>query len=270
MTNIAVTQLINNYKVFSRDFWLSYKALEAVMVPSEFDKIKMTLMKSKWIDPKIFERIDKNEYEIKRAEIDNEWKKKSEDARNTGIAIHDKIHNMLVTDLPECKRCFGIPTDKYKVEVTEKFLTEDGIFPEYRMEIPLDEDYQLVGVADLIIKEGNRITIIDFKTDEKIETSARFDMGKMKKKCLKYPLSKLEDCTLIHYQLQLSLYAWLIKQINPEFNIVSLEIMHIKDGKLKKTYPVEYLEKEAEHLLKWHLKAIKLKKETNKCKEIKY
>ena len=247
MTNIAVTQLINNYKVFSRDFWLSYKALEAVMVPSEFDKIKMTLMKSKWIDPKIFERIDKNEYEIKRAEIDNEWKKKSEDARNTGIAIHDKIHNMLVTDLPECKRCFGIPTDKYKVEVTEKFLTEDGIFPEYRMEIPLDEDYQLVGVADLIIKEGNRITIIDFKTDEKIE-----------------------DCALIHYQLQLSLYAWLVKHLNPDFDIQSLEIMHIKDGKLKKTYPVEYLEKDVETLIKWHLKATKLKKETDKCKEIKY
>lgn len=267
MTNLAVTQLINTYKVFSRDFWLSYKALEAVMVPSEFDKIKMTLMKSKWIDPKIFEKIDKNEYEIKRAEIDNEWKKKSEDARNTGIAVHEQIHNMLVTDLPECKRCFGIPTDKYKVG---SVLTENGLFPEYRMEIPLDEEYQLVGIADLIIKEGNNISIIDFKTDDKIETSARFDMGKMKKKCLKYPLSKLEDCGLVHYQLQLSLYAWLIKQINPEFNITSLEIFHIKDGKLKKTYPVEYLEKEVEQLIKWHLKATKLKKETNKCKELKF
>ena len=108
------------------------------------------------------------------------------------------------------------------------------------------------------------------KSDDKIETSARFDMGKMKKKCLKYPLSKLEDCNLIHYQLQLSLYAWLVKQINPDFNIVSLEIMHIKDGKLKKVYPVEYLEKEIVTLLKWHLKATKLKKETDKCKELKF
>ena len=270
MTNIAVTQLINTYKVFSRDFWLSYKALEAVMVPSEFDKIKITLMKSKWIDPKIFEKIDKNEYEIKRAEIDNEWKKKSEDARNTGIAVHEQIHNLLVTDLPECQRCFGIPTDKYKVSSVDKFLTESGLFPEYRMEVPLDDEYCLVGIADLIIKDGNDIKIIDWKSDDKIETSARFDMGKMKKKCLKYPLSKLEDCNLIHYQLQLSLYAWLVKQINPDFNIVSLEIMHIKDGKLKKVYPVEYLEKEIVTLLKWHLKATKLKKETDKCKELKF
>jgi ATP-dependent exoDNAse (exonuclease V) beta subunit len=270
MTNLSVTNLINTYKVFSRNFWLSYKALEAIMVPSEFEKIKMTLMKSKWIDPKIFERVDKNAFELKKAEIDLEWKKKSEDARNTGIAVHDKIHNMLVTDLPECQRCFGIPTDKYGVAAVEKFQTESGIFPEFRMEVPLDDEYQLVGVADLIIKDGNDITIIDFKTDEKIETSARFDMGKMKKKCLKYPLSKLEDCALVHYQLQLSLYAWLVKQINPEFNIVSLEIMHIKDGKLKKTYPVEYLEKETETLIKWHLKATRLKKETDKCKELNY
>lgn len=270
MTNLSVTSLINTYKVFSRNFWLSYKALEAIMVPSEFEKIKMTLMKSKWIDPKIFEKVDKNAFELKKAEIDFEWKKKSEDARNTGIAVHDKIHNMLVTDLPECQRCFGIPTDKYGVAAVEKFQTENGIFPEFRMEVPLDDEYQLVGVADLIIKDGNDITIIDFKTDEKIETSARFDMGKMKKKCLKYPLSKLEDCALVHYQLQLSLYAWLVKQINPEFNIVSLEIMHIKDGKLKKTYPVEYLEKETETLIKWHLKATRLKKETDKCKELNY
>lgn len=267
MINLAVTQLINTYKVFSRDFWLSYKALEAVLQKEEFEKIKMTLMKSKRIDPKILEKIDKSEFELKKAEIDLEWKKKNEDARNTGIAVHEQIHNMLVTDLPECKRCFGIPTDKYKIS---SILTEDGLFPEYRMEIPLDDEYQLVGIADLIIKDGNNISIIDFKTDEKIETSARFDLGKMKKKCLKYPLSKLEDCGLVHYQLQLSLYAWLIKQINPEFNIASLEIFHIKDGKLYKTYPVEFLEKEVNQLIKWHLKATKLKKETNKCKEIKY
>ena len=267
MTNLSVTQLINSYKVFSRDFWLSYKALEAVMPQEEFEKIRITLMKSKWIDPKIFEKIDKTEFEIKKAEIDLEWKKKNEDARNTGIAVHEQIHNMLITDLSECKRCFGIPTDKYKVN---SVLTENGLFPEYRMEIPLDDEYQLVGIADLVIKDGNDIKIIDFKTDDKIETSARFDIGKMKKKCLKYPLSKLEDCSLIHYQLQLSLYAWLIKQLNPEFNITSLEIFHIKDGKLKKVYPVEFLEKEVEHLIKWHLKSVKLKKETDKCKEIKY
>ena len=270
MTNLSVTQIINSYKIFSRNFWLSYKALEAVMQPEEFEKIKMTLMKSKWIDPKILERIDKTEYELKRAEIDLEWKRKSEEARATGIAVHDKIHNLLCTDLSECKRCFGIPTDKYNVEAIEKFLTGNGLFPEYRMEVPLDNEYQLVGIADLIIKDGNDIQIIDYKTDDKIETSARFDVAKMKKKCLKYPLSKLEDCALVHYQLQLSLYAWLVKQINPEFNIVNLEIFHIKDGKLKKNYPVEFLEKEVDQLIKWHLKTTKLKKESDKCKEIKY
>ena len=270
MINLAVTNLIKDYHVFSRDFWLSYKALEAVMSQDAFDSIKMKLMKSKWIDPKILDTIDKNQYEIKKAEIDAEWKQKNEEAKATGTAVHDQIHNMLVTDASECKRCFGIPTDQYQVTSTEKFLSSNGIFPEFRMEAKLDDDYTLVGIADLIIKDGNKITIIDFKTDEKIEMNARFDMGKMKKKCMKYPISKLQDCNYVHYQLQLSLYAWLIKQINPDFEINSLQIMHIKDGKLKKIYIVDNLEKEVETLLKWHLKAIKLKRETDKCKEIKY
>jgi len=40
--------------------------------------------------------------------------------------------------------------------------------------------------------------------------------------------------------------------------------------KVKRSYEVEYLEKEVETLLKWHIKATKLKKETDKCKELKY
>lgn len=41
--NLAVTHLIHTYKTFSRDFWLSYKALEAVMDPALFESIKLTL-----------------------------------------------------------------------------------------------------------------------------------------------------------------------------------------------------------------------------------
>ena len=50
MTNLSVTGIIRNYHYFDREFWLSYKALEAVMNPVEWNYIKMTLLKSKRID----------------------------------------------------------------------------------------------------------------------------------------------------------------------------------------------------------------------------
>ena len=62
----------------------------------------------------------------------------------------------------------------------------------------------------------------------------------------------------------------MIKQICPDVTIQSLEIYHIKEGKLKKVYPVEYLSKEVDVLIKWHLKALHLKNATDACKLIEY
>lgn len=269
MINLAVTHILKKYKQFSRDFWLSYKALEAVMNPAQFENIKTTLMKSKRIDPKYFEGIDMEKYEQTRAEIDADWIQKSEESKATGISVHEMIHNMLCTDLPRCRE-YGIPTDQYQVEATENFLKSDGLFPEFRMEVKLDDDYILVGVADLIIKDGNRVKIIDYKTCDKIEMKSRYEMSKKHSKKFMYPLSAVDDCNYNEYSLQLSIYAWMLKQIDPSLQIVGLEIYHIQDLKLKKIYPVIEMEKEVEKLIPYHLKATKLKIECDKCREIIY
>lgn len=269
MMTLAVTKIISSYHQFERDFWLSYKALESVMGETEWNMIKMQLLKSKRIDDKILSKVNREEYETKRSELDAEWKKKNDDAKAAGTATHEYLHNLLCTEPDKCK-VYGIPTDQYKLEKAETFLNSNGLFPEFRMEIRLDKDHLLVGIADLIIKDGNSIKIIDYKSDDKIDRDSHYDVAKKKKKCMKYPLSKLPDCNLVHYQLQLSIYAWMLQQMNPDFVINSLEVIQIKDNKVKKVYIVDYLQKDVEHLIKWHLKATKLKAETDKCKEIKY
>lgn len=268
--NLSVTGIIKSFHCFDRDFWLSYKALESVMDPDDFKSIKMTLLKSKKINPKIINLVGKEIFELKRAEIDQEWKLKSDQAKESGILVHEKLHTLLTTDLRECKRSFNIPTDKYQIAITEQFMESDGLFPEFRMEVKLDNDLTLIGVADLIIKDKNHITIVDYKTDEKIEVNSRYDTAKKKKKCMKYPLTKLPDCNLSHYQIQLSLYAWMLQQLNPELIIDSLKVAHIKDGKLKREYHVEYIKDTIESLIKWHTKSLKLKLKTDQCKEKKY
>lgn len=599
MTNLSVTGVVHSLHYFEREFWLAYKTLESMMTPEDWNNTKMYLLKSKKIDDKCFEHINREEFEMNKALLDAEWKKKNEESKATGTAVHEMIRNELATDIFKCKKDYCIPAGDCKVESEDQFEMKDGLYPEFRMSLPLDDEFQLVGIADLIIKNGNLVTIIDYKglpldtpiatkdgwktmgsisvgdsvfdkdgnivqviakskvhynpcykikfdngesiiadedhkwlitfsnrgknteqvfttkelkeylkslkkkyawkipkiknaqpimteykqlpidpyvlgcwlgdgnsytgritndtnniwveiqkrgysiskdlsssnrtedrtiyglehelrllkllknkhipdlylrasydqrldllrglmdtdgyynskrkrfimetnhewqkegmiqllgslgikptvfnistelngkiykgwsvqfstntlnpflsrnqniqlcqnntpkyrnivtveetdivatqcikvngnshtylfgysmipthnTDEKIEMHSHYDMAKKKKKCLKYPMSKLEDCNYVHYKLQLSIYAYMLQKLYPNLKIDKLQILHIQDLKLKKVYEVEYLEKEVERLLTWYLKSTKLKIETEKCRERKY
>lgn len=269
MNNIAVTGIINNYHTFEREFWLSYKALEAVMIPIEWDNVKMSLLKSKRIDDKIFKTADKSVYDQKRAEIDADWRQKNEEAKATGSAVHEMIHNELITDIFSARKDFQLEGD---LQAADTFLlAQGGLFPEQRMEWKLDPDYQLVGIADLISIHDGMFDIIDWKTDEDgIKFKSHFDLAKKHAKKMKYPLTKFDDVNGIHYQLQLSLYAWLIKQLRPDLQVGKLKLVWIKDMKVKKVYELDYLEEDIDRLIKWHLKATKLKEKTDQCKDITY
>ena len=76
---------------------------------------------------------------------------------------------------------------------------------------------------------------------------------------MKFPLNDLEDCNYNHYQLQLSLYAYILQKLNPEFNIRSLKIVHIaRDGK-QTVYELKYLKDDIERMLKHYAKDLKTK-----------
>lgn len=269
MISLSVTGIVHSYHVFDREFWLSYKTLESMMNPIEWEDTKMFLLKSKRIDDKCFEHIDREQYEINRSALDAEWKQKNEQAKSTGSAVHEMIRNELTTDIFSARQTYGLSGD---VQATDTFmLSQGGLFPEQRMEIPLNDEYQLVGIADLISIHDGVVDIIDWKTDDDgIKFKSRFDMAKKHVKKLKYPMSKLDDVNGIHYQLQLSIYMHMVLQLRPDLKPGKLKIVWIQDMKVKKVYEVDYLEKEVNQLLTWHLKSTKLKSETDKCKEIKY
>lgn len=269
MTNLSVTGVVNSLHYFEREFWLTYKTLEAMMTPEEWNNTKMYLLKSKKIDDKCFEHIDKNLYEINKAALDAEWKKKNEESKATGTAVHEMIRNELATDIFTARKEFGLEGE---VQSNDVFLmSEGGLFPEQRMEIPLDEEFKLVGIADLVSIKDGVVTIIDWKTDEDgIKFKSHYDVAKKHGKKLKYPMSKLDDVNGVHYQLQLSIYMYMLLKLRPDLKPGKLKIVWLKDMKVRKVYEVEYLEKEVEQLLKWHLKSTKLKIETEKCREKKY
>ena len=161
MTNISVTGILREYKSFSRDFWLQYKALEAVMQPDIWNNVKMQLLRTKRIDEKILSLVDSTEFEVKKQEIDLEWKQKNDEAKQTGIAVHDAIRNALVTDYDNAVKEYRL---EGPLQSSDLFLTAtSGLFPEHRMELLVDEDVALIGIPDVIQIQNNQVTIIDWK-----------------------------------------------------------------------------------------------------------
>lgn len=63
---------------------------------------------------------------------------------------------------------------------------------------------------------------------------------------------------------------WMILKLRPDLKPGKLKIVWVKDNKIKKTFEVEYLDKDVDTLLKWHVRNLNLEKEFQKCREIEY
>ena len=87
---------------------------------------------------------------------------------------------------------------------------------------------------------------------------------------MKYPLNNLMDCNFIHYSLQLSLYAYLLQQINPNYNIKGLKLVHIDHDGQQHEYECEYLKNDVERMLKHFATQQKIDQQSKKYERIVY
>ena len=267
--NISVTGIINSYHQFDREFWLIYKVLEKLH--PNFSKIKMNLLKSKRINDEYLKDINKETFELEKDLLDEQWKKENEDAKKVGNETHDYIRNIFCTDLKMAKSEFQIDTELYKIKQLEELLKCDqGIFLERKLEYNLNNDIILIGIPDCFIIHDGIIDIIDWKTNDKINFKSRYEVGKGKSKKLKYPLNALDDCNGIQYQVQLSIYMWMLLKIRPDLKPGFLKIVQIKNNKIKKVFEVDYLNDAIDKLINFHIKNITLKEKIDQCKEIIY
>lgn len=95
-----------------------------------------------------------------------------------------------------------------------------------------------------------------------VEKKGYFDKKKKQNKKMYYPINNLDDTTYNHYALQLSCYAFMLKQINPNFNIKMLQLLHnAGDGETKIDVP--YYEKEVKEMFKdlWKKKSLEREKD---------
>ena len=272
---ISVTTLIGRYEnEFDKDFWSAYKALEK-LIPADNWKIeKKSLLNTHKFDKEILSVYDISELEFNKTQqqILDDWDYENRISCERGTKIHAQLEKSMYKagDAVSLKK-FGVGGKFVCDEGRTELDLENGVYPEYLISrVSPDGILRIAGQIDLLVKKGNKIWIIDWKTNKKIDQHSFFDSKSKKTLKMKYPLTNIEDCNFWHYTLQLSTYAWMIEKLNPEFEIQDLIIVHYDHNNKQTIYHLEYLKDEVEKMLRHYKKEILHNKQLSKYKRMEY
>ena len=83
--------------------------------------------------------------------------------------------------------------------------------------------------------------IVTHNTNKKIDQKSGFNTSTKKNATMLYPLTNLMDCNYMHYTMQLSTYAYMLQQLNPEFVVKQLILVHYDHDGNETTYNLDYL-----------------------------
>lgn len=271
----SVTTLIHKFTTpFCSEFWSAYKALEKLLTKDEWAIEKKSLLNTKKFDNAILEahNIDIDTFNKEQQAILDTWQEENKRSCERGTKIHANLENSMY------KQKKNIDLTKFQVggkfecikDKTELDL-ENGVYPEYLIswDSPSGK-LHVAGQIDLIAKQGNCITILDWKSNKKIETKSFFDPKTHKSVRMQFPLGTLDDCNYNHYCLQLSTYAYMVTQKHPEFIIDDLVLVHFDHNDNMTVYHLPYLRDEVIRMLNYYEKQVVLDTRKAKNKPIEY
>ena len=272
---ISVTTLIHQFtQPFDKEFWSAYKALEKLFPKDSWAIEKKSLLNSKKFDKSILDVYDISENDFNKTQQDilDSWDEENRKSCERGTQIHSDIENSFYKKPKDISlKKFGIGGKfECKKDHTELDL-EYGVYPEYLIYRESEDGIlRIAGQVDLIIKSGNEITIVDHKTNKKIEQKSFYNSKTRSSTKMKYPLNNLDDVNFYHYTMQLSTYAWMLQKINPNFIIKDLILNHYDHNGNNTLYHCEYLKDEVERMLRFYKKQVILDKQKEKRKRIEY
>jgi len=169
-----------------------------------------------------------------------------ENEKNRAIKLGNWYHNQREADILDFKT---IEKDGIEVPIIKPIVKEngvklapeqklsDGVYPEHLVYL---KSAKICGQADVVEIVNGVININDYKTNKEIKEKGFTNWEGITKKLYK-PVSHLDDCHLNHYNLQLSIYAYIIKKHNPKLKIGKLTIQHVKFkqiGEDENGYPI--------------------------------
>jgi len=196
--------------------------------------------KSKWfgIDPERIQQI---------------WKGETTRSTEAGKWYHSKRENELISqdfvEVDNIRYNVVKPNhqDLYKLAPIQK-LENNTIYPEYMVYSFTDT---ICGQSDKVEVSNNRVNITDYKTIKTLRTESFVNWEGLSQRMLK-PIDHLDDCHLVHYTLQLSMYLYMILKHNPQFKPGVLTIEHIKfklDSMDEFGFPIYYMDNNNEFVV---------------------
>lgn len=197
---ISVTSFISNFK----------QGFDADSQAQKSAKNK----KSKW-------------YGMTPEEIKDAWKSEAKRATDLGTWYHNQREDDLC-ELATMER-HGIEVPVIKPIVTDgiKYAPEqklqDGIYPEHLVYL---KSLGICGQSDLVEVVNGQVHITDYKTNKEIKDRGYTNWEGITQKMLA-PVNHLDDCNLNHYNLQLSIYMYMILKHNPKLRAGKVIIHHI-------------------------------------------
>ena len=272
---ISVTTLIHKFtQPFDKEFWSAYKALEKILPKDSWAIEKKSLLNTKKFDKSILElySISDNDFNKVQQSILDDWDNENRKSCERGTKIHEELENSFYKNPSNITlQKFGIGGKfECKKDYPELDL-EYGVYPEYLIYRESDDGIlRIAGQVDLIVKSGNEITIIDHKTNKKIDQKSGYDSATRSNVKMRYPLNNLQDCNFYHYTMQLSTYAWMLQKINPNFIIKDLILNHYDHNGNNTLYHCDYLKSEVERMLYFYKKELIKEKQREKRKRIEY
>jgi ATP-dependent exoDNAse (exonuclease V) beta subunit len=173
-------------------------------------------------------------------EVKDEWEKKGKDACEAGNKVHslmeDFFNSIKTNSIIELKQnLIAVNTLQY----LSKYIANSNLF--YSEKRIYETRINLNGMPDIVFINDDKVSIIDYKTNNKISDTNKFEN-------LLYPLEHLEHTTQNIYALQLSMYAYMYELRG--FKVGDLVILHLdKETALIKAIPVLYLKQEVLSIL---------------------
>ena len=212
--------------------WLSVTSAVGLFKP-KFDKEATALKssknkKSKW-------------YGMTPEEIIEAWESETYRAIKLGSWYHDQREKELIACDTLQRNGVNLqifrPIEQDGIKLSPDQNLVSGIYPEHLVYL---KSAGLCGQADRIEIVGNVVNVYDYKTNKEIKTKGFKNWeGKVSK--MNAPLAHVDDCNLMHYALQLSIYMYIILKHNHILKPGKLEIHHIvfeKEGEDKNGYPI--------------------------------
>jgi ATP-dependent exoDNAse (exonuclease V) beta subunit len=182
------------------------------------------------------------------------WKAESERAINVGNWYHNqREEDLLGLDTIE-RHGKTIPimqplADSQGLKVAPNQRLTDGMYPEHFVYM---KSLGLCGQSDLVEVVDGMVHITDYKTNKEIRSESFKDWEGLSQK-MNHPVSHLDDCNLNHYNLQLSIYMYMILKHNPKLKAGTMMIQHIMfedEGKDANGYPILKTDENGDPIIK--------------------